>query len=304
MEWCCADSNSLPTRLGATWLIDYFIRRLEPQHKPIVLVVCTPAQLKAALKYFNRAQAGIPFANAMTKLRLRTNQKLRLQELLKAIRLRRLHANTIQVVCVKSALTGATERFDVACVKDLRALLRRRFPFTKVRLFADNVEISDSDGMKAELVFVKEADPWRVIALLRDVTTTVSLRIKRHWIKYGRWSDYLHWQANTISEIKSALHALCTMDVPVEVSDALSLIFFGWACMREVGSTIHKVTQTVLLEMGKCLGEVCDASLLRIRKLAIIHINYPIARPGVSVAFARMAARSATIAALIAREIR
>ena len=238
----------------------------------------------------------------MTRLRLRTNQKLRLQELLKAIRLRRLHANTIQVVCVKSAFTGATERFDVACVKDLRAILRRRFPFTKVRLFADDREISDSDDIKVELVFVKEADPWSVIALLHDVTTTVSLRNKRHWIEYGRWCDYLHWQDNTISDIRSALHALCTMDVPVEVSEVLSLIFYEWACLGEVGSTIHKVSQTVLLEMGKCVGEVCDASLLRIRRLAIIHINYPIARPGVSAAFARMAARSATIAALIARE--
>ena len=92
----------------------------------------------------------------MTRLRLRTNQKLRLQELLKAIRLRRLHANTIQVVCVKSAFTGATEQFDVACVKDLRAILRRRFPFTKVRLFADNEDIAESDDIKLGVLVITQ----------------------------------------------------------------------------------------------------------------------------------------------------
>ena len=92
----------------------------------------------------------------MTRLRLRTNQKLRLQELLKVIRLPQLHANTIQAVRLKSAFTGATEQFDVACIEDLRAILRRRFLFTKVRLFADNEDIAESDDIKLGVLVITQ----------------------------------------------------------------------------------------------------------------------------------------------------
>ena len=166
-------------------------------------------------------------------------------------------------------------------------------------MFSDDIEISDSDDIKEELVFVKEADPWSVIACLRGVMEQHVLRYQHPWIQSGRGCDHLRWSDNTISEIRSALHAICTMDVPFEVSDTLYLMFYEWARLE---LTLYKVPQAVLLEMGKSVGEVCEAALLGIGRLAKIHINYPNARLGVAAAFVRMAARSPTIAALIARE--
>ena len=102
----------------------------------------------------------------MVKFRLGATQKFRLRIALKAngCRLRQLRARPRRSVIASNAFTGESKHVEVSCVEELRKVIDTDIPFVSLRLFHNNVELSDFDDIEAEVTFVRVPNPIKALA--------------------------------------------------------------------------------------------------------------------------------------------
>ena len=104
----------------------------------------------------------------MVKVCLNCAQKfwLRVMSKVKCRQLQRLRERSYCRVKASHAFTGDSKEFEVTCIEDLRACLEDSMCFGKARIFYENRELSDFDGIEAHVTFIQESVPDKAIRYL------------------------------------------------------------------------------------------------------------------------------------------
>ena len=135
----------------------------------------------------------------MVKFRLGVAQKLRLRKVLKVngCRLRQLRARPHRSVIASNAFTGESKQVEISCVEELRKVIDTDVPFVSLRLFHNNVELSDFDDIEAEVTFVRGPNPIKALAYLDRMDLTCGCI----------WGD-LAWSKDDTTSVKETILAL------------------------------------------------------------------------------------------------
>ena len=183
----------------------------------------------------------------MVKFRLGATQKLRLRTVLKVngCRLRQLRARPRRSVIASNAFTGESKQFEASCVEELRKVIDIDVPFVTLRLFHNNVELSDFDDIEAEVTFVREPNPIRALVYL----DRMDLRVR------GWPGGDPAWSKDDTTSVKEIILALRKMDLlPHQVGDIYSFAIQG--------AGIEAFPGYILSDMGIIIGQACVDSKL------------------------------------------
>ena len=148
----------------------------------------------------------------MVKVHLNTTQKSRLRVIskIKCRQLQRLRERLPCKVKASHAFTGDSNDFEVACVEDLRVCLEESMRFGKARIFYENRELSDFDGIEMHVTFIQESVP--------------ELAIRYLWKVYARTRTRMDLTTSDEVDIHSALCALSKMDLlPHHVNQVINV---------------------------------------------------------------------------------
>ena len=139
----------------------------------------------------------------MVNLRLGATQRLRLRAVWKAKcrHLQQLRARPRCIVTASNAFTGESEQVEVSCIAELRGRIETSPRFVNVRIFHNNLELSDFDHIETQVTYVREADPSKALVYLNDMAS-----------KFGPLGE-LHWLEGEVVAVKSTIQALCAMDL-------------------------------------------------------------------------------------------
>ena len=179
----------------------------------------------------------------MVKVHLSTAQKFRLHVIskVKCRQLQRLRARSSCKVKASHAFTCDSKEFEVTCIEDLRACLEDSMCFGKARIFYENRELSDFDGIETHVTFIQESVPDKAIRYL--------------WKIYARTGMDL-----TISDkvdIHSAFCALGNMDLlPHHVNRMIDLANYFGTFLRGYDY------RYLLSYMGMVIGHACVGLML------------------------------------------
>ena len=177
----------------------------------------------------------------MVKFRLDATQKLRLRTALKVngCRLRQLRARPHRSVIASNAFTGESKQVEVSCVEELRKVIDTDVPFVSLRLFHNNVELSDFDDIVAEVTFVREPNPAKALAYLHRMDLTCGYQ----------WGD-MAWSKNDTTSVKETILALRKMDLLPHQVDGILFLARQWVDIDGLPSYIPS-------DMGIIIGQAC-----------------------------------------------
>ena len=180
----------------------------------------------------------------MVKFRLDATQKLRLRTALKVngCRLRQLRARPHRSVSASNAFTGESKQVEVSCVEELRKVIDTDVPFVSLRLFHNNVELSDFDDIEAEVTFVREPNPSKALAYLGRMDSMDSSTCGCEWGEA--------WSKNDTTSVKETILALRKMDLlPHHVDD---ILYFARRWVY-----IYGLPSCILSDLGIIIGQAC-----------------------------------------------
>ena len=159
----------------------------------------------------------------------------------KCRQLQRLRERSYCRVKASHAFTGESKEFEVTCIEDLRVCLEDSMCFGKARIFYENRELSDFDGIVAHVTFIQESVPDKAIRYL--------------WKNGVRWVDDRPWITEVA--IHSAFRALGKMDLlPHHVN---RIITFA----DHFDIIVHGYDYRYLISyMGMVIGRACVGLML------------------------------------------
>jgi hypothetical protein len=178
----------------------------------------------------------------MVKFRLGVAQKLRLRKVLKVngCRLRQLRARPYCIVTTINAFTGESKQVKASCVEELRKVIASEEPFVDLRLFHNNVELSDFDDIETKVIIIRELNPSKAIAYLSDM---VNADTPWYWRK-------MDLSPQNICKVKTTTLALRKMDLlPHHVVEILDVVMH-W-------DNYVVIPKHINLDIGKIIGRAC-----------------------------------------------
>ena len=175
----------------------------------------------------------------MVKLHLTASQRLRFRKTVKDCRLRLLRCRPYRYVRASNVFTGESKQVEVSCVEQLRKVIATGIPFADVRIFHENVELSDFHDIETEVTFVREPSPSKALAFLSCMDARM--------YKYPRqcnWSEY------DITKVRETIRALCNMDLLYRQVISILHMARHWDEYREIPNYI-------MSDIGTIIGRAC-----------------------------------------------